>query len=140
MNLPELGVVVKAVDQGSLEALTDWIAKCNESSRTSVPEKIDDLLRRQDREPDDSSDAKFQDGSLQEWAAFRLVSAAVGPVNVTDVRNAAMTNSFIIAFGVDMSEEAQKVSSVLSSHFHRPARGVSHSRVKHLVTSIAARK
>lgn len=124
---PEVPLVLKAVDQGSLEALLDWIETHNDGLRRKqpLPERIQELWTDPGEEASELSgggqgaggvvsESRSSGGatiqkSLKNWHPLRVVRAGVGPVNATDARQAQMSNGIVLAFAVQALDGVKEV-------------------------------
>ncbi|OEH79060.1 elongation factor TU GTP-binding domain-containing protein [Cyclospora cayetanensis] len=115
-TLPEVAVVLKTGDQGSLEAIVDWIESRNSQTQNSaiqssrVEEALTAALSRAHAEEEGAHEEEQARRSslLQQWRPLRVVRSGVGPVNASDVRYAQMTRAVILAFGVSVLDHVQQ--------------------------------
>ncbi|KAL8427485.1 hypothetical protein ACSSS7_007704 [Eimeria intestinalis] len=117
--LPEVGLVVKAGDQGGLEALLGWIEEENRRIKESQP--LSPLVAASLKTAASAaaagaaggkggsiSEADAARGVLQSWRPLRVVRWGVGPITASDVTHAQLTKSMLIAFGTPLLDSTQQ--------------------------------
>lgn len=111
-----MALVVKAGDQGSLEAIVDWIAANNKQTqeRDSLSPVIETALAAalqtlQQGEATKEQETERRRELLQLWRPLRVVKSGVGPVSASDVRYAQMTGAIVLAFGVTVLDHMDQV-------------------------------
>ncbi|EPT25308.1 elongation factor Tu GTP binding domain-containing protein [Toxoplasma gondii ME49] len=132
-GIPQIGFIIKAADQGSLEAILQWIDTHNETVKAAqrLPEAVRGALKgaaserlraladqRRSVELTEEEEAVDQSGeALQEservlasrWLPICVLHCGVGPISVSDVNKAALTNSFVLGFGVSVLDNIDQV-------------------------------
>lgn len=134
-DLPQIGFVIKAADQGSLEAILQWIHAYNKTVKDAeeLPEVVQESLRAAAKErvraledcrrtvalagAEDEPTPDQDEQQLQEservlrsrWAPLCVVHAGVGSISLSDVKKASLTNSFVFGFSVPLLEGVDQV-------------------------------
>ncbi|PHJ24357.1 elongation factor tu gtp binding domain-containing [Cystoisospora suis] len=132
-ELPQIGFVFKAADQGSLEAILQWVVDHNKTVKDAeLPEVVQKYLRTAAKErvlalgdhrkaialasEEEELTAEQAEQELQEservlisrWAPLCVVHAGVGSISLSDVKKASLTNSFVFGFGVSVLEGVEQ--------------------------------
>lgn len=124
--LPEVALVVKAADQGSLEAIMGWIATRNKQTQeakqlsllieaalaaaaadTATAKPL--FLEKDISNVKKVTNEERRKAILQMWKPLRVVRSGVGPVSESDVNYAQITGAIIFAFGVSFLDRVEEV-------------------------------
>ena len=104
-SLPEVALVLKAADQGSLEAVMHWISDGNKKIQDAeiVSSHVEAALTKL------LATGEQRDRMMHSWSPLRVVRSGVGPVNPSDAKYAEITGAVVLAFGVPLLDDAEQV-------------------------------
>ncbi|KAF8817762.1 elongation factor Tu GTP binding domain-containing protein, partial [Cardiosporidium cionae] len=122
---PEISLLIKGKDQGSIEAIRDWIdifnnskgelSSCVSSSSSVLTEKkshrdASESTYIHTEEDRNSSPQQLSASSMlhsMKWQPFYIINESVGALTLTDVQKAIISNAIILGFDVDVLKDAQ---------------------------------
>ncbi|PFH31336.1 elongation factor Tu GTP binding domain-containing protein [Besnoitia besnoiti] len=132
-GIPQIGFVIKAADQGSLEAILQWIDTFNETVKTAerLPDAVRGALKtaaadrlraladqrravdlteevESEEQPSEALD-ESERSLVSRWLPLCVLHCGVGPISLSDVNKASLTNSFILGFGVSTLDNIDQV-------------------------------
>lgn len=120
--LPEVGVVLKTGDQGSLEAVVDWIEQSNRRIRdspvvspfveASLAAALGAEAERHAAAASEQEKQQSQKQLMEHWKPLRIVRSGVGPVTPSDVSYAQLTKAILLAFGAPLLDTVEQVNHI----------------------------
>ncbi|GAW79635.1 translation initiation factor IF-2 [Plasmodium gonderi] len=109
IKLPQIQLIIKACDEGSIEAIIEGI---NEYNKKGKKEKYCDINNFIDRnyvkKNSLTGDIREDDKIFKKWEPFRIITKGVGSFNMNDLKYCNdMKPIFLIAFNIDIDRHIQ---------------------------------
>lgn len=82
-----INIIIKCVDQGSLDAILDWVNEFNQKCGDH-PEKH-------------LKDRGFMNFDMSNWQPIKIISSSVGPITRTDIQFANINRCYLVTFSVN---------------------------------------
>ncbi|KMZ82011.1 translation initiation factor IF-2 [Plasmodium vivax India VII] len=108
-KLPQVQLIIKAGDEGSVEAILEGIAEYRKKEKREKYCDINNFLERNYVKRNKLADDMLESRNLFDgWEPFRVVSKGVGPFNLNDLKHCSDVKPvFLIAFNVDVERSVQ---------------------------------
>ncbi|ANQ06941.1 Translation initiation factor IF-2 [Plasmodium coatneyi] len=108
-KLPQVQLIIKAGDEGSIEAILEGISEYSRKEKKEKYCDINNFVERNYVKKNKLTDDMVEDGKIFEnWEPFRVVSKGVGSFNMSDLKYCSDVKPiFLIAFNVDIEKSVQ---------------------------------
>ncbi|EUD67097.1 translation initiation factor IF-2 [Plasmodium inui San Antonio 1] len=108
-KLPQIQLIIKAGDEGSIEAILEGIAQYSRKGKKEKYCDINNFVDRNYVKMNNITDDMVEDGKIFDtWEPFRVVSKGVGSFNMNDLKHCNDVKPiFLIAFNVDIEKKVQ---------------------------------
>ncbi|KJP89529.1 hypothetical protein AK88_00740 [Plasmodium fragile] len=108
-KLPQIQLIIKAGDEGSIEAILEGIAEYKRKEKKEKYCDINNFVERNYVKKNKLTDDMIEDGKIfDHWEPFRVVSKGVGSFNMNDLKHCNDVKPiFLIAFNVEIDKSVE---------------------------------
>lgn len=120
LTLPQIHLIIKTCDEGSMEAIMEAINEYNNLKKNSYCD-INNFIDRNYVSRSVANDASLIENLLHNWSPFKIVSKGIGSFNLSDLRYCEYIQPcFIIGFNIEIDQKimnnVQNTNAVFRNH------------------------
>ncbi|CXI23152.1 translation initiation factor IF-2, putative [Plasmodium berghei] len=108
--LPQIPIIIKTCDEGSLNAILEGINEYNKKEKNEKYCNIFNFIERNYINKNILNDEKITDKNIfKNWEPFKIITKGIGTFNISDLKFCEYTNPcFIFSFNIDINSNIQK--------------------------------